>query len=72
MNPPNHYGMIVFEGGGRIMMDIGDVTQGEVDSGMEVRMVFRIKDFDDQRGFKRYFWKAVPVRKTVATAQAAE
>lgn len=72
MNPPNHYGMIVFEGGGRIMMDIGDVAQGEVDSGMEVRMVFRIKDTDDQRGFKRYFWKAVPVRKSVATAQAAE
>ena len=54
------------------MRDIGDVTQGEVDSGMEVRMVFRIKDFDDQRGFKRYFWKAVPVRNSVATAQAAE
>jgi len=25
-----------------------------------VRMVFRIKDFDDKRGFRRYFWKAVP------------
>jgi len=72
MNPPNHYGMIVFEGGGRIMMDIGDVVQGEVDSGMDVRMVFRIKDFDDQRGFKRYFWKAVPVRNAVPAAQAAE
>ena len=72
MNPPNHYGMIVFEGGGRIMMDIADVAQGEVDSGMEVRMVFRVKESDSQRGFKRYFWKAVPVRKIVATAQAAE
>jgi len=54
------------------MMDIGDVVQGEVDSGMDVRMVFRIKDFDDQRGFKRYFWKAVPVRNAVPAAQAAE
>ncbi|MEQ9519896.1 MAG: 3-oxoacyl-[acyl-carrier-protein] synthase III C-terminal domain-containing protein [Parvibaculum sp.] len=72
MNPPNHYGMMVFEGGGRIMMDIADVTPGEVDSGMEVRMVFRIKDFDDQRGFKRYFWKAVPVRSAAHKAQAAE
>lgn len=72
MNPPNHYGMIVFEGGGRIMMDIADVTQGEVDSGMEVRMVFRVKETDAQRGFKRYFWKAVPVRKSIASAQAAE
>lgn len=72
MNPPNHYGMMVFEGGGRIMMDMTDVTPGEVDSGMDVRMVFRIKDVDDQRGFKRYFWKAVPVRSQTAGAQAAE
>jgi hypothetical protein len=25
-----------------------------------VRMAFRIKDFDEKRGFRRYFWKAVP------------
>jgi hydroxymethylglutaryl-CoA synthase len=25
-------------------------------------MVFRIKDFDPKRGFRRYFWKATPVR----------
>jgi hypothetical protein len=23
-------------------------------------MVFRIKDFDEKRGFRRYFWKAAP------------
>jgi 3-hydroxy-3-methylglutaryl CoA synthase len=62
MSPPNHYGMMVFEGGGRIMMDITDVDQGEVDTGMGVRMAFRIKETDDQRGFTRYFWKAVPER----------
>jgi hypothetical protein len=28
---------------------------------MEMRMVFRIKDFDERRGFRRYFWKAAPV-----------
>jgi uncharacterized OB-fold protein len=53
-------------------MDIADVTQGEVESGMEVRMVFRVKETDTQRGFKRYFWKAVPVRNTDSAAQAAE
>ena len=62
MSPPNHYGMIVFEGGGRIMMDITDVEPGEVDSGLPVRMVFRIKDVDEKRGFVRYFWKAAPDR----------
>ena len=62
MSPPNHYGMMVFEGGGRIMMDITDVEQGDVETGMPVRMAFRIKERDDARGFTRYFWKAVPER----------
>lgn len=72
MNPPNHYGMVVFDEGGRIMMDFTDVEQGTVDSGMEVRLVFRIKDFDEKRGFRRYFWKAVPILKEQAKSQAAE
>jgi hypothetical protein len=33
-----------------------------VDSGVPVRMAFRVKENDDRRGFTRYFWKAVPVR----------
>lgn len=60
MDPPSHYGMITFEEGGRFLCDITDVEPGTIDSGMNVRMVFRIKDFDDRRGFRRYFWKAVP------------
>jgi len=60
LDPPNHYGMITFAEGGRLMADITDVEQGQVDSGMKVRMAFRIKDFDDRRGYRRYFWKAVP------------
>ncbi len=62
MNPPNHYGQIDFDGGGRIFMDIADVEQGEIDSGTPVRMAFRVKEWDERRGFTRYFWKAVPVR----------
>lgn len=74
MSPPNHYGMIVFEGGGRIMMDITDVEVGEVDSDLPVRMVFRIKDIDEKRGFVRYFWKAAPDRaaEVAKPALAAE
>jgi len=60
MSPPNHYGMITFADGGRFMSDITDVEQGQIDSGSKVRMAFRVKEFDDKRGFKRYFWKAVP------------
>ncbi len=61
MDPPQHYGMVTFEGGGRFLADFTDVDPGTVDSGMEVRMVFRIKDFDEKRGFRRYFWKAIPI-----------
>ena len=61
MDPPNHYGMITFTDGGRFMADITDVDQGEIDTGSKVRMAFRVKDFDERRGFRRYFWKAVPV-----------
>jgi uncharacterized OB-fold protein len=62
MSPPNHYGMIVFEGGGRIFVDITDVEPGDIDSGAAVRMTFRVKERDEKRGFTRYFWKAAPVR----------
>ncbi len=30
-----------------------------IDSGSRVSMHFRIKQFDSQRGFRKYFWKAV-------------
>jgi 3-hydroxy-3-methylglutaryl CoA synthase len=60
MSPPNHYGMITFAEGGRFMADITDVEQGQIDSGTKMRMVFRLKDRDEKRGFIRYFWKAVP------------
>ena len=32
---------------------------------LPLRMVYRVKDFDRLRGFRRYFWKATPVRSNV-------
>ncbi len=61
LSPPNHYGMITFADGGRFMADVTDVEQGQIDSGTKVRMMFRVKDVDEKRGFIRYFWKAAPV-----------
>lgn len=61
MAPPHHYGQIDFDGGGRILMEFTDVARGDVETGMPVEMVFRVKDIDELRGFKRYFWKATPV-----------
>jgi len=62
-DPPAHYGMITFENGGRFMTDFADVSVGDIEVGMDVRMAFRIKSVDHIRGFVRYFWKAVPVRR---------
>jgi uncharacterized OB-fold protein len=59
-DPPAYYGMIEFDGGGRMMADFTDIDDGKVEVGMPMRMVFRIKDVDAARGFVRYFWKAAP------------
>jgi len=62
MNPPAYYGMVQFDQGGRLMMDFTDIAPGaEVAVDMAMRMMFRVKDYDTRRGFRRYFWKAVPV-----------
>jgi 3-hydroxy-3-methylglutaryl CoA synthase len=59
-SPPHHFGMVTFEEGGRLMADFTDVDPGSVESGMPIRMVFRVKEYDPQRGFTKYFWKAAP------------
>jgi 3-hydroxy-3-methylglutaryl CoA synthase len=58
--PPSCYGMIEFKEGGRWMMDMIDMEPADLAVGLEMRMVFRIRDTDPQRGFRRYHWKATP------------
>ena len=60
-DPPSRYGMIEFEGGGRMMAEFADADADDIEVGREMRMVFRIKAIDERREFKRYFWKATPV-----------
>jgi 3-hydroxy-3-methylglutaryl CoA synthase len=59
-DPPHYYGMVVFDEGGRLMIDFTDCDAASVDVAAPMRMMFRIKDHDPQRGFTRYFWKAAP------------
>jgi len=59
-DPPAICGMVQFDGGGRLMADFTDMDMAELSVGLRMRMVFRIKDYDSQRGFTRYFWKATP------------
>jgi 3-hydroxy-3-methylglutaryl CoA synthase len=61
-SPPQFYGQVDFDGGGRLLMEFTDLAQGEVATGTRMDMVFRIKDLDEKRGFVRYFWKATPER----------
>lgn len=58
-NPPAYFGMVQFDNGAKLMMDFTEVEEGNIDSGSKVSFHFRIKQFDTQRGFRKYFWKAV-------------
>lgn len=61
-SPPACYGLIQFDQGGRMLVAYADAEPGDLAVGAPVRMVFRVKDYDRRRDFRRYFWKAVPLR----------
>ncbi len=61
VNPPAIYGIVQFEGGGRLMADLTDCTLDDLRVGMPVQMAFRRHYVDERRGFTGYFWKAIPV-----------
>jgi uncharacterized OB-fold protein len=59
-DPPSCYGMIEFDGGGRMLAEFTDIDPSAIEVGMPMRMSFRIKAVDDRRAFTKYFWKATP------------
>ena len=61
-HPPFQFGHVDFDLGARVLMEFADTDPDELSVGLPLRMVYRIKDFDRARGFRRYFWKATPVR----------
>jgi len=61
VDPPAIYGMIEFEGGGRMIADFTDCELADLSVGHPVTMAFRRRLKDRQRGFYGYFWKAVPL-----------
>jgi uncharacterized OB-fold protein len=60
--PPLVYGNVALPDAGNVFIDFTDVDPGELAVGAPVRFVFRIKDQDRVRGFRRYFWKATLAR----------
>ena len=61
--PPLYVGLVQFDNGARVLMEIVDVGEAGIDVGTPLRMVYRIKERDAQRGYRRYFWKATPIQE---------
>lgn len=59
--PPYVYGNVEFAEGGNLFMEFTDIEPGELEVNDPIRFVYRIKDDDRMRGFRRYFWKATKV-----------
>jgi len=57
-DPPAYFGLIEFSEGARLMIDFTEVDPGRMRNGAPVTMHFRVRQIDDRRGFRRYFWKA--------------
>jgi 3-hydroxy-3-methylglutaryl CoA synthase len=60
-SPPLYVGLVQFDNGARVLMEMVDVDPAKFDVGTPLRMVFRIKEKDSLRHYSRYFWKAVPL-----------
>ena len=64
--PPLRYGMVEFDGGGRVLMEFADVGEQPLDAGMPLRMVFRLRRPAPKLGYRSYFWKAAPLVREAA------
>jgi NAD(P)-dependent dehydrogenase (short-subunit alcohol dehydrogenase family)/3-hydroxy-3-methylglutaryl CoA synthase len=65
VDPPAIYGMVQFEGGGRLAADFTDCELDDLKVGLPVQMAFKRKGVDKERGFVNYFWKAVPIPESL-------
>ena len=59
--PPLYVGLVQFDAGARLLMEIVEVPSAGLEVGARLRFEFRLKAHDDLRGYGRYFWKAIPV-----------
>jgi len=60
-SPPLYVGLVQFDNGARVLMEMVDVDPAKFDVGSPLRMVFRVKEQDSLRHYSRYFWKAAPL-----------
>ncbi|MEM8683279.1 MAG: hypothetical protein AAGA33_09210 [Pseudomonadota bacterium] len=62
--PPLVFGNVGFGDGANVMMEFTDVLPGQLEVDTPVELRFRIKDLDERRGFRRYFWKPTPASES--------
>ena len=63
-DPPFEFGLVQFDSGARVLMEMVDRPKDGFAVGQEVRMRLRIKSQNRSLGFRNYFWKASPARRT--------
>lgn len=59
-SPPLYMGLVQFDCGARVLMEIVDVGPSGIEVGTPLTMSLRKKERDKLRGWDRYFWKASP------------
>lgn len=62
-DPPFDFGLVQFENGARVLMEMVDRPDGGFAVGQQVRMRLRIKAQNPRLGFRTYFWKAAPAAR---------
>lgn len=60
-DPPFDFGLVQFDNGARVLMEMVDRPSGGFKVADRVRMRLRIKAQNARLGFRTYFWKAAPV-----------
>jgi uncharacterized OB-fold protein len=59
-DPPFDFGLVQFDNGARVLMEMVNRPPSGFKVGDRVRMRLRIKSQNARLGFRTYFWKAAP------------
>lgn len=62
-DPPFDFGLVQFDNGARVLMEMVDRPADGFTVGQPVRMRIRIKSMNRALGFRTYFWKAAPLQR---------
>ena len=62
-DPPFDFGLVQFDNGARVRMEMVDRPAAGFAVGDRVRMRLRVKSQNARLGFRTYFWKAAPIAR---------